>query len=453
MNGKRFSNMDPCPDEETLRLYADGKIDDDAVESIVECHLEFCASCRAAVSRLRASKDNYDVQVKRIAKHLMERQAELDRNRARGPLPGTIWRAMPDDDDHLFGPLLLVLSADTERGEIKVAEVSEDLAQAGLSDLILQPQESGLRFVFMVRGSNTRIIPSGQLKVFAGRLNDQLTQDVVKFCTLHGSTTKAFPTVRLANSGTAPDGSLEKAGLSSVVRAHVMNSFTSAMARMAAVLAVVILLVESISAVAGTFLADIFALGGLLAGDIAARVAILSLEAPVTAWLLIGKVPLSITVGCYVLMTILVLGIARKTGINQWWLAFIPGGNLFLAIKMARISSWWLPVLLIPALWLRELHAIIFDSILPLAEILDKLILAMLFPWLWPIVLILSAATGAVSTGAFLVNGCLLAIFMLGWFLLSKGLVARRGKSFIWVLLLFFPLTAPIALVYLAFSD
>ena len=511
MRGKWFSDIDPCPDEEVLKQYAHGQIEDELVLSILTCHVELCPSCKAAVADLgKKNEENDKLLVKSIVKRLLERQSELERNQARGPIPGTIWRAVPDSDDRLFGPLLLVLSADQEIGEIRVAEVSEDLPLAGQSDLVLHAQESGLRFDCMVRGSNTYSVPLGTLKAFAGRLNDRLTGEIVEFCSKNASTVEVPCPIPCtvagkteganaphAGSPTTPDGSfgedspgaipigevglpyssqLYTAGSEVKVRDAAVDDsrtnqpsppertmdlaffgdlsrwitpVTQSALRIAAALALMFVALGTISAIAGIPLSETRGWIARFGGSLVA----LGMTHPLRIWLLGGHVPFPATVALFLLMTILSLLIAKKTLTNRQWLAIIPGGNLVLAIRIARVSYWWLPVLMLPALWLQALHALTFGSMLSTTMIIDKVILALLFPWLWPLVLILLMITGDVSIGSLIVNGFFLVLFLLGWFFLARGLTARRGKPFIWALLLFFPITTPIALLYLAFSD
>ena len=60
------------------------------------------------------------------------------------------------------GPLVFVLSytETTEQKLLTVAEVSEDISQAIDTDMILDPQESRLRFRCMVRAGNIFVMHS-----------------------------------------------------------------------------------------------------------------------------------------------------------------------------------------------------------------------------------------------------------------------------------------------------
>jgi hypothetical protein len=508
MSREHLSDLDPCPDDEVLRQFARGEIDDAVLTDIVTCHLEFCSSCRQAVSRSRKPPRDIDVQVREVVKHLLKRQAELEQNQSQGPIPGTLWRAVPETKEQLFGPLLFILSADKEGGEVTVAEVSEDISSAGRGDVILHPRESGIPFVCMVRVSNTSSMSSEKLKAFAGRLDDRLTQEISEACCSDSSPNEMSRSIAFTNAGRtggakavctegssirdsnlveesrrlisgrerdlSPVSELYPAGRGAGVRAgstddsaadhksaiRGVNGFSSAPAslrsirhstklllRAAAVLALVVVFFETTRG-AAPFLSPLEYFRQCLD-----NMGLLQLRNPFLESLVFTHIPLPTVVASSFLMMILWLCIAKKTLTGPSWLAFVPGANLFLAIKIARVSYRWLPVLMLPVLWLQILTTLVLHKGVFYVVNLDQILLALLCPWLWPLVMIPAMLTGVPLTGPLWMNGLFLGLFLLGWFSVARGLVARRGKPSYWVLLLVFPITTPIALIYLALAD
>ncbi len=127
-----------------------------------------------------------------------------------------------------------------------------------------------------------------------------------------------------------------------------------------------------------------------------------------------------ISVISYLFFAIMLFLIAKKTGTNLPWLAFIPIANVILMINIARKPIWWLVLLFLP----------LVAMALPLLEAM-------------------------ISTGGIL-PAVLGIIFLLAavvaWLLVNLGIVRARGKSAIWGVLLFIPCTNPIALAYLGLS-
>ena len=513
-----MSDIDPCPDDEVLLEHVRGELRDEAVRNVVTCHLEYCSSCRARFFRFQEDEEGEEAVVKGIVGRLIELQAELKRNQAQGPIPGTLWRAVPETDAELFGPLLLVLSGDRESAEIQVAEVSEELSEADHTDLILQSEESGLRFVCMVRSSKTFWINPANLKAFAGRLSPPLAQQVVQFCIDNASPTEvtgpSFVTRGRQNDGSmTPDTgvpenvdgkpvepvsdhiSIVREGLvggseprpsgkrsintstlsawpkikletsaSETVESPLMGRLllwitpiTKSPLRMAAALALVFLSLAVLPAdaqmILGDVLRSVFSYA-FRAGQLMAQGMLFAMANPVTATLIVENVPFPVTVASCSLMMIVTLSLAVKTQTNQKWLAVVPGGNLLLLIKMARVSDSYLTMLLFPALWLLAIHYATFDGILLKSQMfLCKIVIALLFPWVWPLVLLLIVIWDHVTLASGIANGFLVGLFLLGWFRVATGLVEQRGKRFVWAVLLFFPVTAPIAWIYLALSE
>ncbi len=176
-----FTDSDPCPDEQELKSYASGEMAGRRFGRIIGCHLEFCPSCRSRVEKIRKTEVAVDEAVKVFAERLRRQQEKLVVERWRGPNPGTLWRTVPESDEELLGPMVIVIQVN-ESGSLSVAEISEDIAQAIHTDMVLEPQASGLRFRFMVRAGNVFETTAECLKTFAGQLPSALTNKVVEFC-------------------------------------------------------------------------------------------------------------------------------------------------------------------------------------------------------------------------------------------------------------------------------
>ena len=176
-----FTDSDPCPDEQELKSYASGEMASTRSGRIIGCHLEFCPSCRSRVEKIRKTEVAVDEAIKVFAERLRRQQEKLVVERWRGPQPGAIWRTIPESDEELLGPMVIVIKVN-ESGSLSVAEISEDIAQAIHTDMVLEPQASGLRFRFMIRGGNVFETTFEYLKTFAGQLPSALTNKVVEFC-------------------------------------------------------------------------------------------------------------------------------------------------------------------------------------------------------------------------------------------------------------------------------
>ena len=95
-----------------------------------------------------------------------------------------MWRTVPESENDPFGPLVLVIDRQEakEGATLTVAEVSEDIAQAIHTDMVLEPKESGLRFRCMVRTENIFTTSPDRLTLFAGTLSQALMDKVSGFC-------------------------------------------------------------------------------------------------------------------------------------------------------------------------------------------------------------------------------------------------------------------------------
>ncbi len=176
-------DIEPCPDEDLWKEFVKNEIQDKSIRSILEAHIQFCASCNMNVKKLRLeslTQDIFSLQVERF-KELSTKalSARMD-----GPKPGTLWRAVPKSEDDIFGPLLLVIESETgdKTETVRVAPISEEISQAIETDIIIEPDESGLSFTFMVRAGNVIETHKKYLKTYVGGLTKSLTLKIVKFC-------------------------------------------------------------------------------------------------------------------------------------------------------------------------------------------------------------------------------------------------------------------------------
>lgn len=181
---ENIESLDPCPPEELLRAWTVGKLKDGSLQNVILSHLEFCPFCQQQVREFkRSASSDFDPIAKR-AQALRERQLAQQRAVAQGPTPGTIWRTVPELEKHPFGPLVLVIiRQEAKEGvALTVAEISEDIAQAIHTDMVLEPKESGLGFRCMIRAENTFKISPDRLTLFAGCLSQPLMDKASGFC-------------------------------------------------------------------------------------------------------------------------------------------------------------------------------------------------------------------------------------------------------------------------------
>ena len=176
-------DLDPCPDEEVLTEYFEGG-DSEDVRRIIKNHLKFCASCRSKLESMDKSANTPDEKMVEILAHrLKQRQQQILQKQSRGPVLGTIWRTVPESEQDLYGPMVIVIDEKKYKTDIvQVAEISEDIPQAIETDMILEPTESRLSFRCMIRTGNSFFTEKKNLKTFAGELSPSLTEKVVIFC-------------------------------------------------------------------------------------------------------------------------------------------------------------------------------------------------------------------------------------------------------------------------------
>ena len=136
------------------------------------------------VREFKRSASSDDDPIAKRAQALRERQ--LAQQESRGPRPHSWynWRTVPELEKHPFGPLVLVIiRQEAKEGvALTVAEISEDIAQAIHTDMVLEPKESGLGFRCMVRAENIFATSPDRLTLFAGALSPTVMNRVTAFC-------------------------------------------------------------------------------------------------------------------------------------------------------------------------------------------------------------------------------------------------------------------------------
>ena len=176
--------LDPCPPDEFLQAWATSNLKDRSLRSVIHTHLEFCPSCQQKVREFKRAVSPDDDPIAKRAQALRERQLAQQDALKQGPIPGTMWRTVPESEKDPFGPLVLVIDRQEAKdgAALTVAEVSEDIAQAIHTDMVLEPKESGLRFRCMVRTENIFTTSPDRLTLFAGALSQALMDKVSGFC-------------------------------------------------------------------------------------------------------------------------------------------------------------------------------------------------------------------------------------------------------------------------------
>jgi hypothetical protein len=154
--------------------------------------------------------------------------------------------------------------------------------------------------------------------------------------------------------------------------------------------------------------------------------------------------------------------LARRINRRLAWLAFCPVANIFLVVRIAGKPLWWtllllLPLLAPPAVFVQPLP----EGTAGIATFAGKMagaaaggaLVSLSLPFDW-LMLVPSFRMIMVSPPALLVfETSLILIFVVVWCSVAVGITAPRKKSMIWAVLLAIPLTAPISLGYLAWSE
>jgi hypothetical protein len=183
-NDDIISQLDPCPDEPTLKDYARGKLDNSPMRRPIEAHLELCDTCRSKMRDQRMIPEDQEELVEQFARRLRDRRDQYFGRRYKSPTPGTVWRTVSELEDEIYGPMVIVLEGIGKFGEgvVEVAELSEEVHHAINTDVILDRGESGLAFRCMVRAGNIFRMHRDNLKAFAEKIPSELTNKVTGFC-------------------------------------------------------------------------------------------------------------------------------------------------------------------------------------------------------------------------------------------------------------------------------
>lgn len=182
-NDETTRKLDPCPDEDALRAYSNGKTPEDAIQRRLKAHLDFCLSCRRRLKSLESGSHVDTDTIRNQADLLRKRAEEFRRAKSEGPKPGTAWRAIPKNEADVYGPLLLVCDDDTGASDnlVRVAEVSESIESAIHTDVILDEKQSGLGFRCMVRAQNAFVTRKGNLKDYVGTIDERVMNRIREF--------------------------------------------------------------------------------------------------------------------------------------------------------------------------------------------------------------------------------------------------------------------------------
>ncbi len=183
-NKEYLKTLDPCPPDQFLRAWIDGSLAEKSLESVIESHLEFCASCHLKVMRMKNPPPPLRETIAKRAQAFKNLQLAQQRAMEDGPKPGGIWRTAPESPKDSFGPLVVILEKQAgPRGDtFTVAEVSEDIDQAIHTDVVLEPGESGLQFRCMIRSGIQFSIHNDSVTRFGGALPEPLMEKVSGFC-------------------------------------------------------------------------------------------------------------------------------------------------------------------------------------------------------------------------------------------------------------------------------
>src|SRR5208283_2291762 len=141
--------------------------------------------------------------------------------------------------------------------------------------------------------------------------------------------------------------------------------------------------------------------------------------------------------------------IARRTSSRFAWLAFFPGANILLMLRMASKPLWWALLLLLPLLW----PAAAFMQPLPAGSphlvglsgiigglVVERALILLSLPFDWSMI-IPSLNTVLVNPPGLLVFEALLILVLVAvWCSVTMEITALRRKSMIWGILLAIPI-------------
>lgn len=112
--------------------------------------------------------------IKRTALSLSRKQEQLRHLSRRGPVQGTIWRRIPQQKSDDVGSLVIIIenSAAVMTTDYIAVEIAEDTTRIRPSDVLIQPEESGLRFSILVSSDGLHHVNRSQLKTCVAEIRD-----------------------------------------------------------------------------------------------------------------------------------------------------------------------------------------------------------------------------------------------------------------------------------------
>lgn len=112
--------------------------------------------------------------VKRTALSLSRKQEQLRHLARRGPVQGTIWRRNPQQTSDNMGSLVIIMenSAVGMTTDYVAVEIAEDTTRIRPSDVLIQPEESGLHFSILVSSEGLHHVNRSQLKTCVAEIRD-----------------------------------------------------------------------------------------------------------------------------------------------------------------------------------------------------------------------------------------------------------------------------------------
>jgi hypothetical protein len=178
------AEFDPCPDDETLEAVLTGQPVDSRLQDSIKAHVRLCSSCRRKAKNFAPSSAKDNAFIKLAAQRLKDRQDEIKSKSTQSPRSGSVWRTVPESEDDLYGPLVIVLNdpAGKDPELVQVAEVSEEIQQAIDTDIVLERRTGGLSFDFMIRASHVFWTKRENLKAYAGEISTDAKKNILDFC-------------------------------------------------------------------------------------------------------------------------------------------------------------------------------------------------------------------------------------------------------------------------------
>ncbi|MGB6063250.1 MAG: hypothetical protein WBG50_00465 [Desulfomonilaceae bacterium] len=124
-------------------------------------------------------QDEFPDFVEILAQELESIQARLNELTNRGPVFGSIWSTYPENEEEIFGPLVLILDHSITQPYAMVAEASQDIDRREVGDILLQGNTPDLHFSCVLRLNKISFIPKLRLSSCAGRLSSDEEKTVL----------------------------------------------------------------------------------------------------------------------------------------------------------------------------------------------------------------------------------------------------------------------------------